>query len=86
MISYGSEKISLIKKEWHQYDKEWRMLFAGNIKPPIMKEWIPIGIILGLRMDATEEKLVINLAKQAGIGKIYRSFIDKNGDLNAQEI
>lgn len=41
------------------------------------------GIILGLRMSQTEENLVISLAKQAGIIKIYKSIINKNNKLDA---
>lgn len=48
-----------------------------------MLEWIPDGIILGLKMSQTEENLVISLAKQAGIKKKYKSIIDKNNKLDA---
>ena len=48
-----------------------------------MMEWIPDGIILGLRMSQAEENLVMSLAKQAGIKKIYKFIIDKNNKLDA---
>ena len=77
------ERTTLIKKKCHEYDEEWRMIIGPQIEPPIMMEWIPDGIILGLRMNATEEKLVIAIAKQAGIKNIYKSYIDSLNQLNA---
>ena len=85
-ISWERERTTLIKKKCHQYDEEWRMITDCQMKPPIMMEWIPHGIILGLRMSQTEENLVISLAKQAGIKNIYKSIIDKNNKLDAYPI
>lgn len=79
-------KITLIKKECHKYDEEWRMIIPYKIKPPVMREWIPSGVILGLRMDVNEENLVVSLAKQAGIEHFYKSYINLNGDLDYKEI
>lgn len=79
-------KITLIKKECHKYDEEWRMIIPYKIKPPVMREWIPSGVILGLRMDINEENLVVSLAKQAGIEHFYKSYINLNGDLDYKEI
>lgn len=76
------ERTTLIKKECHKYDEEWRMITGCIMKPPIMMEWIPCGIILGLRMEKEEENLVISMAKEAGISKIYKSFIDAKNQLN----
>lgn len=84
--TWEREKITLIKKKCHMYDEEWRMIISYKMKPPIMREWIPSGVILGLKMDLNEENLVVNLAKQAGIVHIYKSYIDKKGNLNAYEI
>jgi len=53
------------------------------MKPPIMVEWIPSGIILGLRMNTSEENLVISMAKEAGIKNIYKSFINSKNQLDA---
>lgn len=77
------ERITLIKKECHHYDEEWRMILPCQMKPPVMMEWIPSGIILGLRMDTAEENLVISMAREAGIKNIYKSFIDSYNQLNA---
>jgi len=56
------------------------------MKPPIMMEWIPSGIILGLRMETAEENLVVSMAKEAGVKNIYKSYIDSQNRLNAFQI
>lgn len=76
-FTWERERTALIKKECHKYDEEWRMFVVSNMNSPIHVKWIPSGIILGLRMDAAEENLVISMAKEAGIKEIYKSFIDK---------
>ena len=78
------ERISLIKRKCHEYDEEWRIVTGCQIKPPIMMEWIPSGVILGLRMKTPEENLVVSMAKEAGVRKIYKSFIDSDNQLNAK--
>lgn len=80
---WEQERTTLIKKECHKYDEEWRMVTGCIMKPPVMMEWIPSGIILGLRMDAAEENLVVSMAKEAGIKNIYKSYIDSQNRLNA---
>ena len=65
-----------------QYE-EWRMITACPMKPPVMMEWIPSGIILGLRMGVKEENLVVSMAREAGIKDIYKSIIDSKNRLNA---
>ena len=61
---WEQERTTLIKKECHKYDEEWRMITGCIMKPPVMMEWIPSGIILGLRMDVAEENLVVSMAKR----------------------
>ncbi len=85
-ILWEIERITLIKKECHKYDEEWRMITGCQMKPPILMEWIPSGIILGLRMNVAEENLVISLAKEAGIKNIYKSFINAKNSLDAYPI
>ena len=53
------------------------------MKPPVMMEWVPSGIILGLRMDVAEENLVVSMAKEAGIKSIYKSYINAQNKLDA---
>ena len=77
------EKITLIKKKCHEYDEEWRMVTKFEKEFPEYMKWRPSGIILGLRMGRAEENLVISMAKEAGIDKIYKSYIDTQNSLNA---
>ena len=73
-VLWEQERTTLIKKECHKYDEEWRMITGCIMKPPIMMEWIPNGIILGLRMGVAEENLVVSMAKEDGIKNIYKSY------------
>ena len=83
-VLYGNKKrTTLIKKECHKYDEEWRMITGCIMKPPVMMEWIPSGIILGLRMGVAEENLVVSMAKEAGIKNIYKSYINVQNKLDA---
>lgn len=81
-LFWEKERITLIKKECHKHDEEWRMLICCNMNPPIMMEWIPSGIILGLHMKAEEENLTVCLAKEAGIKNIYKAFINAKSELS----
>lgn len=63
--------------------EEWRMITGCIMKPPVMMEWIPSGIILGLRMGVAEENLVVSMAKEAGIKNIYKSYINAQNKLDA---
>ena len=80
------EKTTLIKKKCHEYDEEWRMITDYTKELPSAMEWRPSGIILGLRMGRAEENLVISMAKEAGIEKIYKSYINAQNSLNAMLI
>ena len=80
---WDRERITLIKKECHKYDEEWRIIANCAMKPPVMMEWIPSGIILGLRMDKAEENIVISMAREAGIKNIYKSYINSKNELDA---
>ena len=63
------ERTTLVKKECHKYDEEWRMITACRAKSPIMMKWIPSAIILGLRMDAAEENLPPTCGEPRGAQK-----------------
>ena len=80
---WEKERTTLIKKECHKFDEEWRMITGCNMNPPVMREWIPSGVILGLRMNVSEENLVISMAKEAGIKNIYKSYINVQNKLDA---
>lgn len=42
------------------------MITGCPMKPPILMEWIPSGLILGLKMDLAEENLVVSHGEGSG--------------------
>lgn len=82
-IPWEVERNSLIKKECHRYDEEWRMIANCKMRSPAMIEWVPEAVIIGLRTSSVDENLIISMAQQAGIKKIYKSYIDMSNKLNA---
>lgn len=80
------ERITLIKSKCHEYDREWRMMLRNLSAPPVMKEWIPSGVILGLRVDDSDKSVIIKSSKMAGINHIYESFINDEYKLAHREI
>lgn len=81
--TWEREKITLIKKACHRYDKEWRMIAPPIYKEgPVLREWVPDAVILGLSMTESDEAQVIGTAYQAGIKKIYKCYINDEGDLD----
>ena len=82
-VNWERERITLIKKECHRYDEEWRIILNCRMNGPVMREWIPSAVILGLNMGDAERNLTISAAKEAGIKDIYCSYIDNKGMLNA---
>ena len=80
------ERITLIKSKCHEYDREWRMILRDNSTPPVMKEWIPAGVILGLRVTDRNKDIIIRSAKMAEIAHIYESFISDKYKLEHREI
>lgn len=83
---WEKEKVTLIKSECHKFDDEWRMILPCQLKGSVMREWIPYGVILGLKMEENDRRIVIESAKHAGIKHIYESYIDYNGKLDAMEL
>ena len=84
--SWEQERVALIKSKCHEYDQEWRMLLHNSSSSPVMKEWIPYGIILGLRMMATDKDIVIRSSKMAGVEHIYESYINDNYRIAHREL
>ena len=82
-IPWEVERNSLIKKECHKYDEEWRMIANAKMKLPAMIEWVPKGVIIGLRTSQVDKNLIISMAKEAGVKNIYQSYIDETNSLNA---
>lgn len=82
-VPWEIERTSLIKKECHKYDEEWRMIAKCKMNLPATVEWVPAAVIIGLRTSAVDTNLIISMAKEAGIKKIYKSYIDEKSMLNA---
>ncbi len=82
-IPWEVERNSLIKKECHKYDEEWRMIANCKMNLPAMIECVPSGVIIGLRTSQVDANLIISMAKEAGIKHIYQSYIDEKNTLNA---
>lgn len=84
--TWEKEKVTLIKSECHKFDDEWRMILPCQMQGPVMREWIPYGVILGLKMEENDRRIVIESAKRAGVKHIYESYMDYNGKLDAVEL
>lgn len=82
-IPWEIARTSLIKKECHKYDEEWRMIANCKMNLPATIEWVPAAVIIGLRTSTVDTNLIISMAKEAGIKKIYKSCIDEKSRLNA---
>ena len=80
------EKVALIKSECHKYDEEWRMILRGPAKAPIMMEWVPYGVILGMKTTPQHRETIVRSAKIAGICHIYESYINDESKLDVREI
>ena len=86
-FKFDRELISLVKKECHEYDLEWRIigLLCTNDNKPIFKYWKPKSVTIGLRTRPEDKKLIKEISFKAGIDRIYEIYIDENGDLNKRE-
>ena len=80
------ERITLIKSKCHEYDREWRMILKNYSTSRVEKEWIPSGMILGLKVTDKDKDIIIRSAKIAGIEHIYESFINDEYKLDHREI
>lgn len=76
------ERITLIKSKCHEYDQEWRLILRDKSNTQVMKEWIPAGVILGLKVSNENRELIIRSAKMAGIVHIYESYINDNYNID----
>ena len=92
ILNWHYERIGLIKHKCHEHDKEWRILYPVIMPSPEIEkqrpkmERKPSSVIIGIRTGKSEKNLIISLAKEAGIPKIYQLTIDKNGKFLKQLI
>lgn len=82
--TWESEKITLIKDYCHRFDREWRMIIPINMNPPVMREWIPSAVYLGLNMDNGNRKMISDIANHAGIKRIAECYITDSGKLSTR--
>ncbi len=85
-IIWEIERISLIKKKCHEYDKEWRMIRPQIYEQRSCIKMKPSKIIIGMRTPQYKRKLIISAAKIAGIQEIHELYIDDADELNSRSI
>ena len=85
-VSWANEKISLIKKECHQYDQEWRMLLPTPYTDRPRIKLKPKSVLIGLRTSEHHKQLIISAAHIAGIQEIYQVVINDNNLLGKEKI
>ena len=85
-VAWQNERISLIKKECHQYDQEWRMLLPTlyTSRPRIKLK--PKSVLIGLRTPEYQKRLIISAARIAEIQEIYQVVINDDNLLGKQRI
>ena len=81
---YDDFKVSLIKKECHHYDQEWRYLSPNQNQQYL--EWKPSKIIIGLRTPEHHIELIKNSAKIAGIQNIYQVCINSKDEFDIVQL
>lgn len=84
--SWQDERISLIKKECHQYDREWRMLLSTPYTNRPFIKLKPQSVLIGLRTPDYEKQLILSAARIAGIQEIYQVVINDDNLLGKQKI
>lgn len=84
--SWQAERISLIKKECHQYDQEWRMLLPTPYTNRPRIKLKPKSVLIGLRTPDYEKQLILSAARIAGIQEIYQVVINDDNLLGKQRI
>ena len=62
------------------------LLRDNNVTPPVMKKWIPAGVILGLKISDSDKDIIIRSSKMAGITHVYESYINDKYKLEYKKI
>ena len=84
--SWEDERISLIKKECHQYDQEWRMLLPTPYTSRPRIKLKPKSVLIGLRTPEYQKRLIISAASIAEIQEIYQVVIHDDNLIGKQRI
>lgn len=85
-VVWEAERISLIKKECHKYDEEWRMIRPSMSPNRTYIKMRPCKVLLGMRMPEYERVLVTAAAKCAGINIIEELYINDSDHLSIRAI
>lgn len=85
-VMWEAERVSLIKKKCHEYDKEWRMIRPTMSPNRTCIKMKPDKVILGLRMPAYERMQVISAARIAGISRVEELYINDSDRLDSKKV
>lgn len=85
-VMWEAERVSLIKKKCHEYDREWRMIRPTMMPDRTCIKMKPQKVILGLRMPAYERRLVISAAEIAGISNVEELYINDSDRLDCRSV
>ena len=85
-VMWEAERVSLVKKNCHEYDREWHMIRPSMSPNRTCIKMKPYKIILGLRMPEYARALVISAAKVAGISCIEELYINNSDRLDTRTI
>lgn len=85
-LMWEPERISLIKKACHEFDREWRMIhpIMSDQRPCI--KMLPSKVIIGLRTSDYESRLIVSAAVNAGIKDIHKLFINDADELDSKPV
>ena len=83
---WEQERVTLIKSKCHEYDQEWRMILRNKGNGPMLQEWVPYGVILGIRTSDQNRKVILRSAETAGIPHVFETFINNDNKLDYKEI
>lgn len=85
-LMWEAERVSLIKKKCHEYDKEWRMIRPAMMEQRSAIKMKPRKVIVGLRTPEYESRLIFSAAVNAGIEEIHKLYINSSDELDSKPI
>ena len=85
-LLWEPERISLIKKKCHEYDREWRMIRPTMCDQRSFIRMKPCKVIIGLRTPAYKSRLIASAATIAGVNEIHKLFINDSDELDSKPV
>ena len=76
-IRWEFEKVTLIKRRQHEYDCEWRLLCRASADGMPSIRMTPSSVVLGLRMEDDDRRVVVDAARTAGVRSILQVCINE---------